>query len=91
MAEDRCICCGEVIPEGRMVCPYCLVSQKTEKCNWCEPGHETCGTCKRYFDYFGDGTEECSAMFDDEQCVGYAPIDYCPKCGRKLVSEDVAD
>lgn len=28
MAEDRCICCGEVIPEGRMVCPYCLTSQK---------------------------------------------------------------
>lgn len=21
--EDRCICCGEVIPEGRMVCPSC--------------------------------------------------------------------
>lgn len=23
MMEDRCICCGEVIPEGRMVCPNC--------------------------------------------------------------------
>lgn len=21
--EDRCICCGEVIPEGRQVCPVC--------------------------------------------------------------------
>ncbi len=21
--EDRCIMCGEVIPEGRMVCPSC--------------------------------------------------------------------
>ncbi len=21
--EDRCIVCGEVIPEGRMVCPNC--------------------------------------------------------------------
>lgn len=20
---DRCICCGEIIPEGRMVCPNC--------------------------------------------------------------------
>lgn len=20
---DRCICCGEIIPEGRMVCPQC--------------------------------------------------------------------
>ena len=21
--EDRCIMCGEIIPEGRMVCPAC--------------------------------------------------------------------
>ncbi len=20
---DRCICCGEIIPEGRQVCPMC--------------------------------------------------------------------
>ena len=20
---DRCVCCGEIIPEGRMVCPQC--------------------------------------------------------------------
>lgn len=32
--EDRCICCGSVIPEGRQVCPNCLVARKkipTEK------------------------------------------------------------
>lgn len=23
MTENRCVCCGEVIPEGRMVCPNC--------------------------------------------------------------------
>jgi RNA polymerase subunit RPABC4/transcription elongation factor Spt4 len=28
MNEDRCICCGEIIPEGRMVCPNCLVTVK---------------------------------------------------------------
>lgn len=21
--ENRCVCCGEVIPEGRQVCPIC--------------------------------------------------------------------
>lgn len=21
--EERCICCGEIIPEGRQVCPQC--------------------------------------------------------------------
>ena len=31
MAEDRCVCCGEIIPEGMMVCPNCLVASKEEK------------------------------------------------------------
>jgi len=21
--ENRCVCCGEIIPEGRLVCPIC--------------------------------------------------------------------
>lgn len=21
--EDRCVCCGTIVPEGRMVCPMC--------------------------------------------------------------------
>ena len=21
--EDRCVCCGEIIPEGRMICIKC--------------------------------------------------------------------
>jgi hypothetical protein len=25
---ERCICCGDIIPEGRMVCPNCLVTVK---------------------------------------------------------------
>ena len=26
MKEDRCVCCGEIIPEGRMVCKRCEMS-----------------------------------------------------------------
>lgn len=62
------------------------------KCNWCKPGNEICGTCKKFFDYFGDGTDKCSADFGDtDLCSGYDPINYCPNCGRKLVAEDVDD
>lgn len=21
--EDRCVICGDIIPEGRMICPHC--------------------------------------------------------------------
>lgn len=23
MTENRCVCCGDIIPEGRQVCPKC--------------------------------------------------------------------
>ena len=23
MSEERCVCCGDIIPEGMMVCPQC--------------------------------------------------------------------
>ena len=26
---DRCVCCGEIIPEGRMVCPNCEIKGVT--------------------------------------------------------------
>lgn len=28
--EDRCVCCGEIVPEGRMVCPQCERNMRTE-------------------------------------------------------------
>lgn len=28
--ENRCVCCGEVIPEGSMVCPMCLEREECE-------------------------------------------------------------
>lgn len=30
MRENRCICCGAVIPEGMQVCPECRVEQESE-------------------------------------------------------------
>ncbi len=27
---NRCVCCGEIIPEGRMVCPVCLEREERE-------------------------------------------------------------
>lgn len=30
MQENRCICCGAVIPEGMQICPECRVEQESE-------------------------------------------------------------
>ena len=26
--EDRCVCCGEIIPEGRQICKQCEYEQE---------------------------------------------------------------
>lgn len=28
--ENRCVCCGAIIPEGRMVCPMCEMEATTD-------------------------------------------------------------
>lgn len=30
MSENRCVCCGEIIPEGMIACPNCLVVSKRQ-------------------------------------------------------------
>ena len=32
--EDRCVCCGAIVPEGTMACPNCLVSHEHIKTNY---------------------------------------------------------
>lgn len=58
--------------------------ERLQECLWCEQGNELCGTCKKFFDYYGDGGDRCSACFDDEKCTFYEPIGYCPRCGRDM-------
>ena len=31
MSDNRCICCGEIIPEGMLACPNCLVVSKKKE------------------------------------------------------------
>jgi hypothetical protein len=43
--EDRCVCCGEVIPEGRQVCPICEIKARKE--NDCMTRSEILDTAKK--------------------------------------------
>ena len=35
MSDNRCVCCGEIIPEGMIACPNCLVVSKNPNCGKC--------------------------------------------------------
>lgn len=55
------------------------------ECNWCKHGDECCGSCRNFFE---DDGSRCSAEYDEIRCAYYEPINYCPNCGRKLVTDN---
>lgn len=47
-SENRCVCCGEIIPEGYQVCEYCNNDTDTyKKCRWLnsDGSYEHCKQC----------------------------------------------
>ena len=41
--EDRCVCCDEIIPEGRQVCWHCENgAERTKKLSMGQELHEGC-------------------------------------------------
>lgn len=65
---DRCVCCGEFIPEGRQVCPECEGGTKlSPTCDFCNPD-----SVRLHGDLLSVGYGV------------YIHIRFCPVCGRTL-------
>lgn len=51
--EDRCVMCGEPVPEGTWVCANCKISKNASPCKNCIERAEACHIyCKKYMAYF---------------------------------------
>ena len=83
MSEDRCIACGEIVPEGRMVCPICekgkptadVVEQKKGK--WIKN------------DFYEDALMcSCCKAYLDKQDWSRHYYYYCYHCGAKMKKMD---
>ena len=76
MSEDRCVCCGEIVPEGRMVCPQCEKGRKPRKCNHPDEAPACAfhynGTCSREHNY------ECPALVKPN--VDVVEVIRCREC-----------
>ena len=59
MDAEKCVCCGEVIPEGRQVCPSC----EKFNCAHCDSD----GFCRVYSSY--DVAYKCPGDGDCEKYV----------------------
>ena len=75
---SKYIACGEV-----KTCEH-FKEERRGNCLWCNTGNELCGTCAKFFDYFGDGYDKCSASCEEEKCAYYEPIGFCPRCGADM-------
>lgn len=41
MSENRCVVCGDVIPEGRQVCPICEARAEDAREGGADDGHSS--------------------------------------------------
>ena len=62
--EDRCICCGEIIPEGRQVCWTC---EKGEVNNGNNRMHISCDCSSRIYGNCMGGKRRVGGEADDKE------------------------
>lgn len=82
--EDRCVMCGEIIPEGRMVCPVCeervltrkgeqTMKARTNGCNHSR-GQSTA-------EGVGSGDTDEGGRSSLQKWMGNSPRSRCRDCG----------
>lgn len=62
--ENTCVSCGDIIPEGRQVCPACLLKTGECPCKNCVPPKRSpgChGKCPEYIEWHNDRIQDASA------------------------------
>lgn len=72
MAENRCVCCGEIVPEGRQVCPTCEARASAPKY---DPAEFFSAERKRM-----TNAMRIRAMSDEEIAEWLAKITDCGEC-----------
>lgn len=96
MPENRCVCCGEVIPEGWQVCPSCekkmvlkpcpfdsgVTVQELDGCEYCKEDSEG---FRRMFGAFSlvNPFHGKTWQIHAGKCKP-REINFCPMCGRRL-------
>lgn len=98
--ENRCVCCGEIIPEGRQVCEKCMRTAETanvakgmilldvpKSCDQCPIRHPGLARCQ----ITGRSTSHTSAgkPMNQKKRPKWCPIKPVPR--RKPLSGNVSD
>lgn len=93
---DRCVCCGEIVPEGRMVCPNCMVTVKQDSFQAYENGYRSGYEAGRRSVGRKSGRWEnitggMVMLGDCSECKVRQPVictNYCKNCGADMRGEE---
>lgn len=87
MSEDRCVICGEIVPEGRQVCPKCERSTGRAKrvCYGCGEREIGCHAyCPRYAEENARNSERLDEHLRQADILSYQIGAYRKKQRRKM-------
>lgn len=82
MNEDRCVCCGEIIPEGRWACPNCQAKNDQDKLSM-----EVSMALASGMSY-GKWKAMQTPVKIEPRKDPLTDIHYCACCGREFISKD---
>ena len=85
MAENRCVCCGEIIPEGRMVCPMCERRAEQER-DLAEELVSKWARGELVERKKGKWTRRGPSLFKCSECPRFSAAreNFCPSCGADM-------
>ena len=80
--DNRCVCCGDVIPEGRQICAKCD-SDAENTTTW----RKRISVERRTLDYSEFGLCEQQCDHCKKWCIRFIEQDdykFCPRCGYAI-------
>ena len=84
MSENRCVCCGEIAPEGVQVCGRCGFDNKIlDEIYWIPENRRPKSfkyICSGCGNVAYDPNSQKSSRFAGKK---YCSLRYCPNCGKK--------
>lgn len=76
--EDRCVFCGEIVPEGRLVCRRCEIAISRIETDQDGLYSVTCPECKeRYTIYSKKNKTNLLSLLKKD-------LKRCPSCGKEM-------
>lgn len=88
-SEERCVCCGQVIPEGRQVCVICGYKAEKKKTNYDRIKNMSIDEMAEFIDKSLDECKKRCKFGIDGKCDGFGFSSKCVTGIKKYLESEV--